>query len=254
MEGTQNLANVAPRDSAPIAPAREPAAPTASQKRRREETSEDEEEDESIVDDERSTDGEDDGSSLKNFIAEDEESMDEESSVDADVATTEEDIGELQQEAQALLSKPLQCEVIGGRTLRPRATLKPVVDSYWERFGKKEAERLEALERKNEKLVELRMWVKDGLWTLTTALTKRSTQEEVDAEHKRACAALEISSSNDEDEEEDCEDDDESDEQCSDDESEESDEESDSEDDSDEDSDEDSEEDSEGSASEEIAP
>ena len=243
MEGAQNLANVAPRDSASIAPDREPAAPTAAQKRRREETSEDEEEDESSVDDERSTDGEDDGSSLKDFIAEDEESDRESSAGDvATVEEAEEDIGELQQEAQALLNRqPLQCEVIGGRTLRPRATLKPAVDSYWERFGKKEAERLEALERKNEKLVELRMWIKDGLWTFTTPLSKRSTKEEVDAEHARACAALEISSSD--------EDEDESSEQESDDgseESEENDEESDEESDEENDSDEDSDEDSAG--------
>lgn len=183
---------------------------------------------------ERSTDGEDDAGSLEDFVVaddDDEESSASESDSDESEASTEgaEALERLQQEAAALLqASPLQSQVVNGRTLRNRATVAKPVDSYWERFGKEEAARLEINERKNEQLVELRLWVKDGLWTLVEPVTKRSTAEAVAAEHARACLALNIESSDEEDEEEQ---DDEDDEDATDDEDAEVDEDDDDDDD-----------------------
>ena len=166
-----------------------------------------EDEDHSI-DEERSVD-EDDGASLVDFVVEDDEESTDDAEDDGAPAkeAAEDDSPEalalLKAESERLLSaSPLKSEVIGGRTLRSRTSIKPVTDPYWERFGKAEAARLEILETKNEQLVELRMWARDGLWTVPSTLSKRSSAEAVAEEHARACAALGIESSEDEEAEE----------------------------------------------------
>lgn len=169
-----------------------------------------EDEDHSI-DEERSVD-EDDGASLEDFLVDDEEESEDDEEEAAGGAAAEaaeeaddspEALALLKAESERLLAaSPLKSEVIGGRTLRSRTSIKPVTDPYWERFGKAEAARLEVLETKNEQLVELRMWARDGLWTLPASLSKKSTAEAVAEEHARACAALGIESSEDEETEE----------------------------------------------------
>jgi hypothetical protein len=194
------------------------APPSGAQKRRRADSvhsddSSHENDEDVATGEERSTDGEDDAGSLKDFVVADDEDVDDSSSTesdsDASEASTEdaEALLRLQQEAAAILqASPLQSQVINGRTLRNRAAVAKPVDAYWERFGKDEAARLEVSERKNEQLVELRLWVRDGLWTLVEPVTKRSTAEAVSAEHARACQALNIESSEEEDSEADEED------------------------------------------------
>jgi hypothetical protein len=172
------------------------------------------EEEDVSVDEERSVD-EDDGASLADFVVQDSEEEDddeesEESEAEGGSAAaaeaaddSPEAVALLKAESERLLAaSPLKSEVIGGRTLRSRTTLKPVTDPYWERFGKAEAARLEILETKNEQLVELRMWARDGLWTPNASISKRSSAEAVAEEHARACAALGIESSEDEEVEE----------------------------------------------------
>jgi hypothetical protein len=209
MEDAQTVADAPARISAPsAAPQITSSGAKPPQKRRREEaedSAEEEDEEDESVDEDRSTDGDDDGASLQDFLVEDEDEDDDDASAssEADAAlASDEGLAALQKDTQALLgAAPLQSEIIGGRSMRARAAIKPVKDAYWERFGRAEAERLEKLERKNEQLVELRMWVKDGMWSMTAALTKRSSAEDVEAEHARACAALGITSSDDEEDE-----------------------------------------------------
>jgi hypothetical protein len=205
----------------------------------------------SLSDDEaRSTDGDDDGEDLKDFIVEDSEESDSsdddddasytskssikkraKSQAEGEVAsaavdgniededsgsgsdassvspnddshqtlddeTTEEGVrrvvAELSVETDALLTRePMKgSETIGGRTLRARTTIKPAKDEYWERFGRKEQQRLLEIEEKKEKLAEIKAWIKDGLWTAKKSLSVRSSAADVNEEYEQARAAM----------------------------------------------------------------
>ena len=205
----------------------------------------------SLSDDEaRSTDGDDDGEDLKDFIVEDSEESDSsdddddasytskssikkraKSQAEGEVAsaavdgniededsgsgsdassvspnddshqtlddeTTEEGVrrvvAELSVETDALLTRePMKgSETIGGRTLRARTTIKPAKDEYWERFGRKEQQRLLEIEEKKEKLAEIKAWIKDGLWTAKKSLSMRSSAADVNEEYEQARAAM----------------------------------------------------------------
>ena len=187
-----------------------------------------------VIDD-RSTDGEDDGEDLRDFIVEDDEEdeddnedqsptrrrrttkpaqnpneveINEDDDAEPD-ETTEEGAKKLVQllvhEAEELFQKePIKgSETIGGRTLRARHTIRQTKDEYWERFGREEMERLMLVERKKERLQELRAWVKQGFWTMSKQLTVRSSDADIDEEHTKAKAALGFSSSDDENDEQD---------------------------------------------------
>ena len=211
----------------------------------------------SLSDDEaRSTDGDDDGEDLKDFIVDDSEESDSsddddeasytskssnkkraKSQADGEVApaaidenvedadsgsgsgsdsdsdassvspnddshqtlddeTTEEGVrrvvAELFVETNVLLTRePMKgSECIGGRTLRARTTIKPARDEYWERFGRREQQRLLEIEEKKEKLAEIKAWIKDGLWTAKKSLSMRSSAADVNEEYEQARAAM----------------------------------------------------------------
>ena len=113
-----------------------------------------------------------------------------------DDETTEEGVrrvvAELSVETDALLTRePMKgSETIGGRTLRARTTIKPARDEYWERFGRKEQQRLLEIEDKKEKLAEIKAWIKDGLWTAKKSLSMRSSAADVNEEYEQARAAM----------------------------------------------------------------
>ena len=216
----------------------------------------------SLSDDEaRSTDGDDDGEDLKDFIVDDSEESDcsddddeasytskssnkkrAKSQADGEVApaaidenvedadsgsgsdsdsdassvspnddshqtlddeTTEEGVrrvvAELSVETNVLLTRePMKgSECIGGRTLRARTTIKPARDEYWERFGRREQQRLLEIEEKKEKLAEIKAWIKDGLWTAKKSLSMRSSAADINEEHEQARAAMGLDSRDD---------------------------------------------------------
>lgn len=132
-------------------------------------------------DDERSSDGSDDGSDLKSFIAPDED--------DKTEAThdSEENVAEL-------LAPEVTGTVVGGRVLRDRKAMKPV-ERY---FDTETYKRLLEQDEARDMLVLLRKWSEAGSYTPSVPLTKRTPYEVIVREYRAAKQAMELSDTDDE--------------------------------------------------------
>lgn len=167
------------------------AAEAESKRRKREE---DAESDSDSSDDDRSTDGSDNGSDLEDFIVKDEDDDDEDVAADS----SENEVAVVTAEAKKLTDS-LQSTVVGGRSLRNRETLKKP-ETY---FDHEAFERLNADDEKREMISMLKKWASKGeyICPILKELNKKTDASVVEAEYRKAKAALDIPDTDDESEE-----------------------------------------------------
>lgn len=160
----------------------------------------------------------------------------------------------LKQEAAKIVGDSLPTTVVNGRTLRDRSKITAPTDMYWERFGKKNLQKLAVSEHKREMLDDIKAWKKEFVHEkpefVWTSLSMKDTVETIEAFHNKVIQTFELELADDDEEESEVaeeeddvsDDDDEEEDDASDDDSDISDDEEDSDDDDDEETDDDSEE------------
>lgn len=102
----------------------------------------------------------------------------------------------LQEEAQRIAGGSLSTTVVNGRTLRDRTKITAPVDKYWERFGKKNLEKLAVSEHKREMLDDIKAWKKeftgvrpDFVWPV---LSMKDSVEKIEAGHQLVIDTFEL--------------------------------------------------------------
>lgn len=112
----------------------------------------------------------------------------------------EENVERLLEETQRL-TKDLTGTVVGGRVLRDRSKIKPVVDTYWEKYGKKEMARLMEIEDKKAMIAAIQAWIKEGLYKLpegVSRITMRTSLENIEKYYAEARKAAGLKSEEEE--------------------------------------------------------
>lgn len=112
-------------------------------------------------------------------------------------------ITELLKEEASKIVKDLSTTVVNGRTLRDRTKITAPKDDYWERFGKKNLQKLAVSEHKREMLDDLKAWKKEFSATkpefVWTSFAMKDSVESIEAFHAKVISTFELELADDDD-------------------------------------------------------